>query len=189
VNVKKRIILFSSLIIIIAGFSVLFIDSHEDRFHGPLSKINGIQPDSWYFVALPTKPSTPVLLGGYPLKTNNQSITIESISLSNTPKDLKVLSTGLLVADPEIMMVTKSDFSSMTKHNVQPLPMTIKTKSDYWVPVVWVSPTKPGNYVVNGLMITYKIGSSEHTDYLRDQFEVCEGTTKCPQPPKSPMKP
>jgi hypothetical protein len=186
---KKRITFFTSLIIIIIGLSSLFVYLHKNHFHGPLSKINGIQPDDWYFVSLPTKPLTPILLGGYPLKTSNQSITIQSISLSNTPNGLKVLSAGLLVADPEIMMVLKPDFKSMTNHKIQPLPMTLKTKSQYWMPVVWVAPTKPGNFVVNGLLVTYKIGFLEHTDYLRDQFEVCEGTSKCPQPPESPMQP
>jgi hypothetical protein len=188
-NSRKRITFFTSLIIIIAGISALLIHSYENRFHGPLSKINGIHTDDWYFVSLPAKPLTPMLLGGYPLKTNNESITIQSISLSNTPNGLKVLSAGLLVADPEIMMVPKPGFKSMTKNKVQSLPMTLKPKSQYWVPVVWVTPTKPGNFVVNGLLISYKIGFLEHTDYFRDQFEVCEGTTKCPQPPDSPMNP
>ncbi len=43
--------------------------------------------------------------------------------------------------------------------------------------VLIVQATRPGRYVIQGLLVTYLLGSARYTDYARTQFMVCAYTT------------
>jgi hypothetical protein len=199
---RQMVALFTLLCVIICG-AVLWSNNSfpfdwSTRAYGfgrgPLYAGNIEDPFGWVRTGSMRKPGSPIIVGGYPVSNHTVlPITIVDVKPTNVPDGLQVVKTGLTRSP-----IGALDYNDDTARQYPLVPMPFVLYRDaksqdpasqsYVQPVIAVQATKPGVFVIQGLLVTYLWHGHRFTDYFPDQIVICSDSA-CPPSDQIPPPP
>lgn len=133
----------------------------------------------------------PVTFGGYPTANGTGAPErILAVVPTNRPAHV-VLRTGVMLGPP----YAAASVGWGARHELS-LPVNVMPSRlpHVWLPTLGMAATRPGVYVVQGLLVSYESLGRRYQVYLPDQFVLCAGRTHplacpvglAPSPPNWP---
>lgn len=130
----------------------------------------------WDLSGLNVQTKTPVMLGGAPiLNPARADLQILSVAPTNLPPGLQLISSLGFHVPQAIGIGPLSWVRTLPHHTLQRTPTDASRTA--MEPALIVQAARPGRYVIQGLLVTYQLGSARYTDYARTQFVVCAYAT------------
>ena len=176
----KRSVLVASgvaIAVVLVSASMIVWHYRQLRFRysqGPYAHAIGARYDT---TSLAVRVETQVLLGGAPIMDRGRiRWQLLHVRPTNVASGLKVVATtGMRV--PPALGIGPMQWVRHTAHQpIRQLPMgTLTTDAE---PELVVDVTKPGRYIIDGLLVTYRWGHLQFTDYARTEFVLCAYRTE-----------
>lgn len=179
-NLSRRTIFWAASALIAVGVGGVALHSYRLRFE------RGPYAESLYYssqmvtTALPVTVGTPVLLGGSPVEDKAHVLWhLVGVTPTNLPSGLRLERAAAMHTGRGLfLMVPLSWFQAHPHYHSSLAAVPTRPGTVAEEPVVMVQPTRPGRYVVEGLLVTYQWGAQRYTTYVRQPFVVCAYRTK-----------
>lgn len=173
---RKTRALIGALCLLVLCMGAVKLEHYEVR-HGPLHRASGPKPGGWFSVSFTKPPGESLVLGGYRAYNNTTSpITIIGIQPTTNPVGAH-FECGY-VTDGSIGAVNLDDLSPNARKNFRSFPLTIPAgqtaKSSHQTELIAiVSADTPGQFVVDGMLVTYEWRGRKYKDYFPSVFSLC----------------